>query len=115
MARLLVELLVLEQLDEAAEREERRAQLVRGGRDELLARAVELRELALHVVEGDRELAELVVGVDRDRAREVARGDLLGGALEPLDALRERARDQPAGEHRERERDRARDQDLRGG
>ena len=77
-ARLLVELLVLEQLDEAAEREDRRAQLVRGGRDELLARAIELRELALHLVEGDRELAELVVGVDRDRVREVARGDLLG-------------------------------------
>ena len=32
MARLLVELLVLEQLDEPAEREERRAQLVRGRR-----------------------------------------------------------------------------------
>ena len=39
-ARLLVEVLVLEQLEEAAEREDRRAQLVRGGGDELLARAV---------------------------------------------------------------------------
>ena len=60
-----------------------------------------------------RELAELVVGVDRDRAREVAGGDLLGRLLQALDALRERARDQPAGEHRERERDRAGDEDLR--
>jgi hypothetical protein len=49
--RLLVELLVLEQLEEAAEREDRRAQLVRRLSDELLARAVEPRELALHVVE----------------------------------------------------------------
>ena len=42
-AGLGVEVLVLEQLDEAAEREDRRAQLVRGGRDELLARRLELR------------------------------------------------------------------------
>ena len=41
--RLLVELLVLEQLEEAAEREDRRAQLVRGGRDEPPARGVQLR------------------------------------------------------------------------
>ena len=68
-ARLRIEILVLEQLDEPAEREDRRAQLVRGGRDELLARRLELRELALHLVEGDRELAELVVRVDRDRVR----------------------------------------------
>ena len=39
VARLGVEVLVLEQLEEAAEREDRRAQLVRGGRDEALARA----------------------------------------------------------------------------
>ena len=74
-----VELLVLEQLDEAAEREDRRAQLVRGVGDELLARAVEPREPPLHLVEGARELAELVGGVDRDRRREVALGDRLGG------------------------------------
>jgi hypothetical protein len=34
---------------------------VRGGRDELLARAVEPRELRLHVVEGRRQPAELVL------------------------------------------------------
>ncbi len=43
---------VLEQLDEAAEREDRRAQLVRRGGDERLARRLELGQLALHVVEG---------------------------------------------------------------
>ena len=86
-ARLRVEVLVLEQLDEPAEREDRRAQLVRRGRDELLARRLELRELALHVVERDRQLPELVGRVDRDRVVEVAGRDLLGGQLEPLDPL----------------------------
>ena len=79
-ARLLVELLVLQQLEEAAEREDRRAQLVRRGRDELLARRVEPRELALHVVERGRELAELVVRVGLDRVGEVAARDLARGA-----------------------------------
>ena len=51
-ARLLVEVLVLEQLHEAAEREDRRAQLVRGRGDELLARHVDPAELLLHLVEG---------------------------------------------------------------
>ena len=40
--RLLVEVLVLEQLDEAGQREDRCAQLVRGGGNELLARDVDL-------------------------------------------------------------------------
>ena len=88
-ARLVVELLVLEQLEEAAEREDRRAQLVRGRGDELLARRVEPRELALHVVERAREPSELVVGVGVDRVGEVARGDLARRLLEPLDACRQ--------------------------
>ena len=90
-AGLGVELLVLEQLDEAAEREDRRSQLVRGGRDELLARRVELGELALHLVERPRELAQLVVGVDRDRLGEVPGGDLLGRALQPPEPPRDPA------------------------
>src|SRR6185436_9494645 len=67
---LVVEVLVGEQLEEAAEREDRRPQLVRRRGDELLARAVEPRELVLHVVERGRELAELVVRVGPDRVRE---------------------------------------------
>ena len=110
--RLLVEVLVREQLEEAAEREDRRAQLVRGGRDELLARPVQPRELVLHVVERGRELAELVVGVGADRVREVARRDLARGVLEPADALRQRARHEVAGQQRDHERDPAGDQDL---
>ena len=60
------------------------------------------RELALHVVERGGELAELVVGVDVDRVGEVAGRDLARGALEPLDAARQRARDEVAAEHGER-------------
>ena len=88
LARLGVEVLVLEQLEEAAEREDRRAQLVRGGGDEALARRVELAELALHVVERDRELAELVVGSTTKRPVRSPRGDAPRGALEALDPLR---------------------------
>ena len=77
--------LVLEQLDEAAEAEDRRAQLVRGVGDELFAGSVELGQAALHFVEGAGELAELARGVDRDAAAEVAVGDLAGRVLEPRD------------------------------
>jgi hypothetical protein len=57
---LRVRALGLEQLDEAAQGEDRRPQLVRGVGDELLAGAVEALEPPLHLVEGARELAELV-------------------------------------------------------
>ena len=68
-SRVLVELLVREQLEEAAEREERRPQLVRGVGDELLARVVELREPHPHAVEAERQLADLVVARGRRSAR----------------------------------------------
>ena len=82
--------LLFEQLDEAAEAEDRRAQLVRGVGDELLAGAVELGEAALHLVEGAGELAELAGGGDRDRRLEVAVGDFASGVLEAADAARRR-------------------------
>ena len=55
-----------------------------------------------------RELAELVLGVDRDRVGEVARRDLAGRALEALDAPREHARRVVAARHRDDQRDHAR-------
>ncbi len=82
--------LVLEQFDEAAEAEDRRAQLVRGVGDELLAGAVELGEAPLHLVEGAGELTELAGRGDRDRRFEVAVGDFAGGVLEPADVGRRR-------------------------
>ena len=62
---------LLEQLDEAAEAEDRRAQLVRGIGDELFAGDVELGEAPLHLVEGAGEGGELADRGDRDRRLEV--------------------------------------------
>ena len=107
-----VELLVLEQLDEPAEREDRRAQLVRGVRDELAPRAVDALELSLHLVERARELPELVLGVHRERRDEPSAGHLLGGVLEALYAAREPAGDQVAADQREQQRAGAGHQDA---
>ena len=79
-ARLVVQLLVGQQLEEAAEREQRRAQLVRRVGDELAARVVERREPLAHAVEGARELPDLVAALVADRLVEPARGDPLGSA-----------------------------------
>ena len=105
-ARLLVEVLVLEQLHEPAEREDRRAQLVRGVGDELAPRAVHARELLLHLVERARELAELVLGVDGQRLDEVCPPP---PAAPPRSsrahAARQRARHQLAAQQRDHQRD----------
>ena len=83
---LRARVLLFEQLDEAAEAEDRRPQLVRGVGDELLAGAVELGQAPLHLVEGAGELAELAdARGDRDRRLEVAVGDFAGGVLEAAD------------------------------
>ena len=96
---------LLEQLDEPAEAEDRRPQLVRGVGDELLAGVVELGEAPLHFVEGAGELAQLAGGVDRDPASEVAFGDLVGGVLDSSDPLRrDRARSRSRRERGERAR-----------
>ena len=108
---LLVELLVLDQLEKAAEREDRRAQLVRGDRDESPPRVLELLQLALHVGERRRELPELVVRVDLELGGEVALRDSLGGALQTQNANRQRPRDEHAQQQHDGERDRRRRQD----
>ena len=104
-ARLLVEVLVRHQLEEAREGEERRAQLVRGVRDELLARRVELRELDAHLLERHRELAELVVPEVDDRLVELALRDPVRGALEAPDAAGVDGRGGGAEDRRDQERD----------
>ena len=73
---------------------------------------VEPGELALHVVERGRELAQLVVGVGLDRVGEVAGRHLPRGLLEPLDARGERARDEVAADRGEHERERAGGEDA---
>jgi hypothetical protein len=85
---------------------------VRGGRDELLASAVELLQLALHVAEGERQLPELVAGVDLDRVAEVAGGDPLGGDLQALDPRGDPARHEVAADERQEQREQAGDEDV---
>jgi hypothetical protein len=75
----------------AAEREDRRAQLVRGVRDELSARPFERREALAHVVEGVGELAELVPPAVDDRLLELSARDAVDRALQTPDAPREQA------------------------
>ena len=91
-ARRLVELLVAQQLEEAAEGEHRRAQLVRRVGDELAAGVVELGEPKAHPVERSRELADLVRSGIGDRLVEPPRGDLLRSGLQPPQPAREQPR-----------------------
>ena len=94
----VVELLVVQQLHEAAEREDRRAQLVRGVRDELAPRPVHALDPLAHHVELVRQAAELVTRVHRQRAARPPLGHVLGGALEPPHAPRQRPRHEVAAE-----------------
>ena len=109
---LRVELLVGEQLEEAAEREDRRAQLVRGGRDEALARGVELGQLTAHVVQRARQLPDLVLAVDREAGAEVPCGDAPGAGLHGADPPGQPPRHEEAREQREQACGAAGDQDA---
>ena len=104
--------LLIEQLDEAAEAEDRRAELVGGVGDELLTGAVELGEPALHLVEGAGQRAELSGRGDRDRRLEVAVGDFPRRLLQPADAPRGDAGEIDADEERGDDGEDAADQDL---
>ena len=95
-AGALVEILVVEQLEEAGDREERRPQLVGGVRDELLAGAVELGELEPHPVERRGELADLVLVVVDHRLVEGALRDPVGGLLQAPEPPRVERRDREA-------------------
>src|SRR3954452_20359304 len=82
---LRARILFLEQLDEAAEAEDRRSKLVRCICDELLTGAVELGQATLHFIEGPGQPPELPGEVDRDPAAEVAVGDPPCRLLDPVD------------------------------
>ena len=107
---VLVQILVREQLEKPAQREQRRAELVRGVGDELLPRGVELRQLDAHTVERDRQLADLVVGAVDDRRAEVAARNPLGGGLEALHATRQHAGRREPENEREQQREGGREQ-----
>ena len=98
-ARPRSRLLVREQhLDVRAQARDRRAQLVGGvgdqlalGPDRLVERVARVLEPLEHRVEARRELADLVVGVDVDPAREVlGLADVLRGLRRPRRAARAR-------------------------
>ena len=77
------------QLEEAAERRQRRAELVRGVRDERRARALERLEPDAHLIERACQLGDLVVRLVDDRLGERAVRDAIGAA---------RSRREPAGQ-----------------
>ncbi len=113
MPGLVVELLVAEQLEEAAERENRRPQLMGGVGDELPAGIVEPGEPQAHPVERPGELADLVAAVIHDRLLEVPGGDPLGRPLEPPDPAREDRRRGEPDDEGEREGDEAGPEEAR--
>ena len=73
--------------------------------DELLPRVVELREPDAHAIEGDRQLADLVVSAVDDGRVEVTARDPLGGRLQPAQAVREHPGRGQAEDEREQERE----------
>jgi hypothetical protein len=109
-AGLLVEILVGEQLQESPDREERRAELVRRVRDELLARVVELRQVHAHLVESPREIANLVVPMIDDRGAEVAARDALRCRLQAQESMGQHPCRGEAEDQREHERERRREE-----
>ena len=88
----LVEVLVVEQLEKAAEREDRRPQLVRRVRDELPPRVLEAGQPLAHALEGAGELAELVAAASTIGSSNLPARDPLGAPLEPADPAGRRAR-----------------------
>ena len=99
--------LAVQQLDLGAQHGQRRAQLVRGVRDEVaLAREGALEPLE-HAVERGGEHADLAAGADRPGAqREVAGVDRGGDRRHAPQRPRDQRRDQHAGGDGERERER---------
>ena len=70
---------LVKEVDGAADRRERRPELVGDGCEELPFRLLHLAQLARHRVERERERSDLVAAVDRDGLSERTRGDLGGG------------------------------------
>ena len=85
----VVQVLLDEELEVTAEREERRPQLVRRVGDELAPGVLEARETLAHALEGASELTELVRARVDDRLVELPVRDALGRPLETTDPPRE--------------------------
>ncbi len=106
VTRLGVGIVLGGELEEAAERGERRPQLVRGVRDERPACILEPAELDAHHVQRAGEVRDLVAARVDDRLVERARGEALGRALQPSQAacqgVRPHDREQGGGEQGDR-------------
>ena len=102
--RGFVELFVVEQLEEPGQREQRRAQLVRGVGDELPARVVEMRQADAHPLERRRQRAELAAARVHNRLVEAAVRNPVGRALQPPDSAREHPRAPVAEQKRDQQR-----------
>ena len=111
-SRPLVEILVREQLEEPAEREQRRSQLVRRVGNELAPCVVEVREAQAHPVERPRQLGHLVRTSCVDRHLEVSAGDAVGRDLEAPDPPGEPQRGQRPDQPRHDQRDASEDEDV---
>ena len=102
-ALLLGEAALREQLEVAAERRQRRAQLVRRVGDELATRAVERVETRPHLLQGAREVADLVTLVVDDRISERSVRDAIGGSAQAGESPREGLGGQRSGHERDGE------------
>ena len=112
LSRGRVGLLLVEQLHETPEREDRRAQLVRGVGDEVPAGAVEPGEPLLHLVQGaaswpTSSFPSSGIGVEKSPSATFSRG-----RLEPAEPLRVRPGGDPARRQRGRAARSPGDQDL---
>ncbi len=92
VARRRVGVVLRRQLEEAAERRERRAQLVRGVRDERSPGILETAELDTHHIERAGEVGDLIAPVVDHRIVEGAPGQPFCGALETSQATGQRVR-----------------------
>jgi hypothetical protein len=110
--RLRIEILVLHQLEEAAEREDGRAELVRGVRYELASRTLETGEALAHPLECGGELAHLVGSAIRDGLAEVPARNPFRGTLETSEAAGEQRGEPVPDRHGRDQRDDPRDQEA---
>src|SRR5882724_2861194 len=101
---------LVKEVDGAADRRERRAELVGDRREELALRLLHLAQLARHRVERARESPDLVAAFDRDGLTKRARGDLRRGGGQQIEGASHPPSDDRRHDEREGDRRAERDQ-----
>jgi hypothetical protein len=93
---------LVEQLDRGLQQRQRRAQLVRGGRQEGLPGGLLVQQAATHRLQGASEIADLVVsGVDRQRLGDAGVSEAPGRLAQALEAPQEPVAEQDAEQQRD--------------